>query len=131
MTTDRAGAPRGEVLSWGLVPHWAKDPVSPVKMINARAETLEEKPAYRDAFGRFRCLILADGFYEWSTPAGLPGRSRKQAFHITRLDGQPFAFAGLWSIWRGGESGASVLHDHHHGRQLGRRPSARPDARDP
>ncbi len=100
VTTDRAGAPRGELLSWGLVPHWAKAPISPVKMINARAETLEEKPAYRDAFGRFRCLILADGFYEWSTGAGLAGHSRKQAFHITRHDGQPFAFAGLWSIWR-------------------------------
>lgn len=98
VTTDREGAPRGELLRWGLVPHWAKEPVSPVKMINARAETLEERPAYRDALGRFRCLILADGFYEW---ASAPDRPYKQAFHISRADGRPFAFAGLWAIWRG------------------------------
>jgi putative SOS response-associated peptidase YedK len=104
VTTDRTGAPRGELLSWGLVPHWAKRPASPLKMINARAETLEEKPAFRDAFGRFRCLILADGFYEWSTRPGPAGRPCKQAFHITRGDGRPFAFAGLWSIWRSEET---------------------------
>jgi putative SOS response-associated peptidase YedK len=98
VTTDREGAPRGELLRWGLVPHWAPEPVSPVKMINARAETLEEKPAFRDALTRFRCLILADGFYEWES---VPGRPYKQAFHITRRDGRPFAFAGLWAIWRG------------------------------
>ena len=100
VTTDREGAPRGEMLRWGLVPHWAKEPVSPVKMINARAETLQDKPAFRDAFGRFRCLILADGFYEWASALGASGRPQKQAFHITRGDGEPFAFAGLWSIWR-------------------------------
>ena len=101
VTTDRDGAPRGELLRWGLVPHWAQQPVSPAKMINARAETLQEKPAYRDAFARFRCLIPADGFYEWGPNPGGGPRPHKQAFHITTSDGEPFAFAGLWSIWRG------------------------------
>jgi putative SOS response-associated peptidase YedK len=100
VTTDREGTPRGELLQWGLVPHWAPEPVSPVKMINARAETLQDKPAFRDALGRFRCLVLADGFYEWAPASGVGARPYKQAFHITRADGQPFAFAGLWSIWR-------------------------------
>ncbi len=95
VTTDREGAPRGEELRWGLVPHWARGATSPLKMINARAETLTEKPAFRDAFARFRCLILADGFYEWQV-----GDGTKRAFHITRSDGAPFAFAGLWAIWR-------------------------------
>ena len=95
VTTDREGAARGEELRWGLVPHWASGPTSPLKMINARAETLTERPAFRDAFGRFRCLILADGFYEWQV-----GDRNRRAFHITRSDGAPFAFAGLWAIWR-------------------------------
>jgi putative SOS response-associated peptidase YedK len=95
VTTDRDGAPRGEELRWGLVPHWAPSPDPPLKMINARAETLEQRSAFRDRMGRFRCLILADGFYEWQAAAG-----GKRAFHITRAGGDAFAFAGLWSIWR-------------------------------
>jgi putative SOS response-associated peptidase YedK len=95
VTTDREGAPRGELLKWGLVPSWADSPDTGFKMINARLETVAERPAYRRAFERYRCLILADGFYEWR--AG--GRARKQPFHITRSDGGLFAFAGLWSIW--------------------------------
>jgi putative SOS response-associated peptidase YedK len=67
-------------------------------MINARAETLEERPAYREAFRRFRCLVIADGFYEWRRREG----ASSQPFHITRPDGRPFAFAGLWSVWRAG-----------------------------
>jgi putative SOS response-associated peptidase YedK len=67
-------------------------------MINARVETVSERPAYRTPFERFRCLIVADGFYEWRGDG--PG-GRKQPFHITRPDGGLFAFAGLWSIWRG------------------------------
>jgi putative SOS response-associated peptidase YedK len=97
VTTDREGAPRGELLRWGLVPPWAKGPGSSAKMINARVETVAEKPAYRRAFERFRCLILADGFYEWRPTTGGP----KQSFHITRSDGRLFAFAGLWSVWHG------------------------------
>jgi putative SOS response-associated peptidase YedK len=107
VTTDRAGAPRGELLRWGLVPSWANVPSTRATMINARAETVTERPAFRRPFGRFRCLIIADGFYEWRVaeqdPPGPRGRSRgapKQAFHITRPDHTPFAFAGLWSIWR-------------------------------
>ncbi len=97
VTTDREGAPRGELLRWGLVPSWAKRPDTGLKMINARVETVTERPAYRRAFERFRCLIVADGFYEWQAQPSGP----KQPFHITREDGQPFAFAGLWSIWHG------------------------------
>jgi putative SOS response-associated peptidase YedK len=97
VTTDREGTPRGELLHWGLVPPWAKGPGSSAKMINALVETVAERPAYRRAFERFRCLIVADGFYEWRPSTGGP----KQPFHITRSDGRPFAFAGLWSIWHG------------------------------
>ena len=95
VTTDKEGRPRGELLRWGLVPSWAKGPETGMKMINARVETVAERPAYRRAFERYRCLIIADGFYEWRRPPAGP----KQAFHITRADGGPFAFAGLWSIW--------------------------------
>jgi putative SOS response-associated peptidase YedK len=99
VTTDREGAPRGVSLRWGLVPAWAKESAVGFKMINARAETLADKAAYRTPLQRFRCLIPADGFYEWQVRQGLP----KQPFHITRADGQPFAFAGLWSVWHRGE----------------------------
>ena len=99
VTTDRDGRSRGELLRWGLVPAWAKSPDTGLKMINARVETVAERPAFRRAFNRFRCLIIADGFYEWRRmPAG-----PKQAFRITRTDQSPFAFAGLWSIWYGGD----------------------------
>jgi len=97
VTTDRDGNPRGELLRWGLVPSWAKQPDTGLKMINARVETVAERPAFKRAFERYRCLIIADGFYEWRRqPAG-----PKQAFHITRADSRLFAFAGLWSIWYG------------------------------
>jgi putative SOS response-associated peptidase YedK len=95
VTTDRQGDRRGELLRWGLVPSWAKQPETGLKMINARLETVAERPAFRRAFERYRCLIVADGFYEWRSAPGLP----KQPFHITTHDGAPFAFAGLWSIW--------------------------------
>jgi putative SOS response-associated peptidase YedK len=102
VTADREGVPRGELLRWGLVPSWAKSPETGLKMINARVETVDARPAYRRAFERFRCLIIADGFYEWrALPNGY-----KQAHHIARSDGKPFAFAGLWSIWRRDEEHA-------------------------
>ena len=104
VTTDREGQPRGELLRWGLVPSWAKSPDTGLKMINARLETVTEKPAFRGPLERFRCLIPADGFYEWRrgpSPTGGP----KQPFHITRRDGQVFAFAGLWSIWHADDGG--------------------------
>ena len=93
VTTDKEGAPRGELLRWGLVPHWAKDEKVGYKMINARLETLAERPAFREAR---HCLVIADGFYEWQQ---LP--DRKQPCWITRADGEPFAFAGLWTTRRG------------------------------
>jgi putative SOS response-associated peptidase YedK len=99
VTTDREGQPRGELLRWGFVPTWADTPNVGPKMINARAETVSERPAFRGAFERFRCLIVADGFYEWRRAATGP----KQAFHITRADHEPFAFAGLWSSWHRGQ----------------------------
>ena len=92
---DREGRPRGDSLRWGLVPFWADDPRVGSRMINARAESVSEKPAFRDAFASRRCLILADGFYEWQRRDG-----SKRPWWITRADGQPFAFAGLWATWR-------------------------------
>jgi putative SOS response-associated peptidase YedK len=86
-----------EMLHWGLIPSWAKDPEVGNRMINARAETVAEKPSYRKAFQERRCLILADGFYEWQkTDNG------KQPFYIRMEDESPFAFAGLWESWRNG-----------------------------
>jgi putative SOS response-associated peptidase YedK len=83
---------------WGLVPSWAKDPSISSRMINARAETLAEKPSYRQALAKRRCLIPADGFYEWKKMKG-----GSQPFHIRRRDGGLFAFAGLWERWEGGD----------------------------
>ncbi|MFZ0091149.1 MAG: SOS response-associated peptidase [Solirubrobacteraceae bacterium] len=97
VTTDRDGHRRGELLRWGLVPSWSESPDTGLKMINARLETVAERPAFRRAFERYRCLIVADGFYEWRVTHGGP----KQPFHITRVDREPFSFAGLWSIWHG------------------------------
>src|SRR5207302_624705 len=83
-------------LHWGLIPSWADDPKIGSRMINARAETLNEKPSFRNAFKSRRCLILADGFYEWRKV----GKKRLPQF-ISMADNQPFAFAGLWETWRG------------------------------
>ena len=105
VTTDRDGNPRGELLRWGLVPTWAKKPDTGLKMINARVETVAERPAYRRAFERFRCLIIADGFYEWQRQPNGP----KRAFHITRTGGGLFAFAGLWSIWHDDDNEGRTL----------------------
>ena len=80
---------------WGLIPSWAKDPKIGNRQINARSETLAEKPAFRNALVRRRCLIAADGFYEWSGPAG-----SKQPYHIALADQSVFGFAGLWERWR-------------------------------
>jgi len=92
VTTTKDDEPRGELLRWGLVPYWAKEEKVGYKMINARLETIHERPGFRDAR---HCLIIADGFYEWEKLDG-----RKQPWWVTRADGEPFAFAGLWSTWR-------------------------------
>ncbi len=85
------------LLRWGLIPHWAKDPdLKGRTLINARSETVAEKPSFRDSFRFRRCLVAADGFYEWQ-PAG----ARKQPFWIRLDSGAPFAFAGLWDRWVG------------------------------
>ena len=82
-------------LRWGLVPSWSKGPDSRFSMINARAETVDSKPAYRNAFKHRRCLIPSEGFYEWK--AGAQG---KTPYLIRRTDGAPFGMAGLWETWR-------------------------------
>jgi putative SOS response-associated peptidase YedK len=82
---------------WGLVPSWAKDTSIASKMINARAETVAEKPSYKAALRRRRCAIPASGFYEWKS---LDGRT-KQPMYVTMADEKPFAFAGLWEVWEG------------------------------
>lgn len=94
---EREGARRAELLRWGLIPSWAKDPSIGDRMANARADTAHEKPAFRAAMRVRRCLIPADVFYEWQA---IPGQTRKQP-HAARLrDGEPFAMAGLWEFWR-------------------------------
>jgi putative SOS response-associated peptidase YedK len=80
---------------WGLVPSWAQDPSIGSRLINARAETLAQKLAFRAAYRSRRCLVLADGFYEWRKEGG-----RKQPFYVRLRSGKPFAFAGLWESWR-------------------------------
>ena len=89
------GRRRMDLVRWGLIPPWAKDPSIGQRLINARAETAAAKPSFRNAIRRRRCLVPADGFYEWQrTPAG------KQPWLIRMADGWPFAMAGLWEIWR-------------------------------
>lgn len=85
---------------WGLIPMWAKDPNIGSRLINARAETLPEKPAFRGSLKYKRCLILADGFYEWKT---VEGKKSKTPFFIHMKDRKPFAFAGLWDSWNSPE----------------------------
>jgi putative SOS response-associated peptidase YedK len=91
------GERRLEMLRWGLIPSWADDPGIGSRMINARSETVPEKPSFRRAFRERRCLILADGFYEWKRT-----NDGKQPYYIRMEGGRPFAFAGLWESWRGG-----------------------------
>lgn len=90
-----------EWLYWGLVPFWAKDVSIGQKMINARSETLAEKPSFKNAFQRRRCLVLADGFYEWLRPKGKAGPAIP--YYFRRKDRRPFAFAGLWEHWQSAE----------------------------
>ena len=91
------------MMRWGLVPPWAADPSVGARMINARAETVAEKPAFRSAYRARRCLVPADGFYEWRTEA-----DGKQPYRVVRRDRAPFAFAGLWEIWTGHGEGSAL-----------------------
>lgn len=87
-----------QILRWGLIPAWAKDASMGARLINARAESVNEKPSFRSAFRQRRCLVIADGFYEWQRQD-----SKKQPFFIHLPDGKPFAFAGLWERWQSPE----------------------------
>jgi putative SOS response-associated peptidase YedK len=91
------------MLRWGLVPFWAKDPSIGNKMINARAETVAEKPAYRAAYRHRRCIVLADGFYEWRKEGDV-----KTPHFISLASGDPFALAGLWENWTDKKSGETL-----------------------
>lgn len=98
----RAGLPSRKreavTLRWGLIPSWASDPAMGMKLINARAETVAEKPSFRQPFRERRCLVPADGYYEWKREG-----SRKQPYHIRLNSERPFAFAGLWDRWTGAD----------------------------
>ena len=131
---SRASSASGEVRTavpmavrafrWGLVPIWAKDAKIGSSMINARAETVADKPAFKGVFKKYRCIISMDGFYEWQSPplvaegetfkgpVGKNGKPVKQPMFIHRVDGEPLAVAGLWSAWRdkNGPSDALWLH---------------------
>jgi putative SOS response-associated peptidase YedK len=87
------------VVRWGLVPSWAKDPAIGSRLINARVETVDAKPSFRSAFAKRRCLLPADGFYEWLS-VEQQGKARKQPYYIHRADGGELAFAGLYELWR-------------------------------
>jgi putative SOS response-associated peptidase YedK len=89
------------LLRWGLIPSWSKDPAIGNRLINARAETAPEKPSFRNAFRRHRCLIPTSGFYEW-----LRWERGKQPYFVRMRDSHPFAFAGLWDRWESPEEGA-------------------------
>ncbi len=94
---------RLSMVQWGLIPGWAKDPAIGAQLINARGETLAEKPAFRAAFKKRRCLVLADGFYEWRREAD--GKTKTPMY--ARLNsGEPFAMAGLWEVWKSPEGKA-------------------------
>lgn len=95
--------PRIVAARWGLVPAWAKDLTFGARAVNARAETLSERPAFREAYRSRRCVVLADGFYEWTAAEG--GGRKKQAVYLRLASREPFVFAGLWERWRSPEGG--------------------------
>ena len=99
-TVESVDAKQVEFFHWGLIPFWAKDPKIGNRMINARSETLSEKPSFRNAYKHRRCLILADGYYEWQK---IPGDRLKQPVYIRLKSQKPFALAGLWETWQSKE----------------------------
>lgn len=100
---DLEGDRQLAALRWGLVPFWAKDLKMGARMINARSETVSEKPSFRAAFKKRRCLVLADGFYEWKKEG-----KQKQPYYISLVDHQPFTLAGLWESWTDKKSDETV-----------------------
>ena len=105
VVVETGGVRKLDTFRWGLVPFWAKDEATGYKMINARAESVTDKNAYKHAFKKRRCIIPADGFYEWKK---IPGQKAKQPYFIHRSDGEPMAFAGLWEVWRPKDAGEDV-----------------------
>jgi putative SOS response-associated peptidase YedK len=111
VVADADGHLELQVFHWGLVPVWAKDRKVGQKMINARAETLAEKPAFKGVFRKHRCIIPMDGFYEWAPgveggPVTKAGKPAKRPHFVHRVDGEPLAVAGLWSAWRDKTAGS-------------------------
>jgi putative SOS response-associated peptidase YedK len=102
--TEPGGPRHLDLLKWGLIPYWAKEASIGNRLINARAESVAEKPAYRTSFKKKRCLVATDGFYEWKKEG-----KAKQPYLIRRADHKPFAFAGLWSSWRDQEHGGQIV----------------------
>ncbi|MBQ0932022.1 SOS response-associated peptidase [Ideonella alba] len=105
----REGERIGTLMRWGLVPHWAQDAGIGAKLNNARLESAAEKPSFRQALRRRRCLIPASGFYEWQPRRGADGKPFKQPWYFSAADGAPLAFAGLFEAWRPDESADWLL----------------------
>lgn len=103
---DDGSARRVDAFHWGLVPGWAKDVGIGNRLINARAETVDTNNSFKSSFARRRCIVPADGFYEWKK---VEGQKKKQPFYVTRTDGEPLAFAGLWAEWHGEVAGEQVV----------------------
>ena len=101
------GKRRLSLAQFGLIPHWAKDPKVGYKMINARGETVDRLPSFREAYRRRRCMIPTDGFFEWQT-VDPSGKGPKQPFAIRRSDERPFAFAGIYEHWRSKDGARSI-----------------------
>jgi putative SOS response-associated peptidase YedK len=129
VVTERDGKRDFGPMRWGLIPYWwSKSPKElRAATFNARAETVADKPFFRGAFRRTRCLIPASGYYEWQHTAG----GGKQPWYFTRRDGEPLTFAGLWDEWKDKATGETlkIVHDDHHQAEWLCRRSARPHAR--
>ena len=102
LVRSRKGGREATLARWGLIPSWARDPSIGNRMANARAESLEEKPSFRNAWRSRRGLVLADGFYEWRA---IPGTKRRQPYFIHMRDDEPFAFGALWEAWKPKDGG--------------------------
>ena len=103
---ERKGVPEAEMIRWGLVPSWAKDPSIGNRMANVRSDTALEKSSFRAAMQKRRCLIPADVFFEWQD---VPGQKRRRPYAVALNEGEPFALGGLWEAWREKEGGAWLI----------------------